>query len=144
SIDFTKSLQTIKETAKVINKQVTKAAGEVQADLFANGEQLVDLTTKTVKDTLGKVDLKVKLEQGVESLKTATQKANTLALETADDLAEGIYTNGKQWQKLAEKAIDGSLKLAAKQQDLIFDTLEAMKKQMATGAKRFTKLFSVN
>ena len=46
----------------------------------------------------------------------------------------------KKWQKVAEKAVKTSLKLADKQQDLVFSTLEAVKSQLIGTATRFKKL----
>lgn len=140
NISFDASFTTIKKAAKVINDQVSKSAGEIRADLYANGEQLVDITTKTVKETIAKIDI----NEGVNTVKKTAQQVNEFALETAEQVVDGMLTNGKGWQDVTEKAVNGGLKLVSKQQDIMFDTLEDMKGQVAKGAKRFTKLFKAN
>jgi hypothetical protein len=77
-------------------------------------------------------------------VKKAAKNANTFALQTAEELVDGAVVNGEKWQTLTEKAVKSGLKLAAKQQDIVFTTLEAVKVQMGGTAKRFKKLFANN
>ena len=81
---------------------------------------------------------------GFDQVKEVAGKANNFVYETSEDLVEGALKRGSEWQEVSEKAIKGGLKLAANQQDLIFDTLELMKGQFIKGRKRFGSLFSNN
>jgi len=59
-------------------------------------------------------------------------------------LVDAALENGKDWQIVAAKAVKGGLKLADKQQDIMFDTLESLKGQAIKSAGRFKELFSKN
>lgn len=76
--------------------------------------------------------------------KSTAKSVNEFALETADEFVDGALANGKRMQKVTAKAIDGGLKLAAKQQDIVFDALETVKGQLAKNAVRFRKIFKAN
>ena len=60
---------------------------------------------------------------------TRTEKAVTTSLEMT-----------AQWQMVADKALKGGLKLAANQQDLVFDILNEIKGQAIESKKKFSKL----
>ena len=60
---------------------------------------------------------------------TGTEKAVNTSLEVA-----------AQWQNVADTAIKGGLKLAANQQELVFDILTEIKDHAIEGKKRFSKL----
>ena len=136
-----KELRTVAaKLAKNVNKQVKETASEVMDDVKANGKELRVAAAKLAKEAVENIHLADRLK----SLKTVAQKTNTYALETAEELVEGMATNGEKWQHVAEKAVKTGLKMAAKQQDFMFSTLEAVKVQVSGGAKRFKKLFSNN
>ncbi|MFT5167079.1 MAG: hypothetical protein ACI8P3_002316, partial [Saprospiraceae bacterium] len=69
---------------------------------------------------------------------------NTYTLKTAENVVDGAIVNGEKLQDITNKAVKGSLKLAAKQQDIVFDTLETVKVQLNHTVVRFRKLFSKN
>ncbi len=67
-------------------------------------------------------------------------KANDFALLKTEEVVSGSLEVTTQWQTVADKAIKGGLKLAAKQQDLTFDALNEIKGQLKESKKRFVKL----
>jgi len=92
-----------------------------------------------------KKNTKVKAPKGminkvVNSTKKVVSNANEYALNTTETVVtEGIEITA-QWQTVTEKAIKGGLKLAANQQDVVFDLLTSVKEQYKDGKKRFAKL----
>ena len=74
--------------------------------------------------------------------KSTLKSANGYALNTTENVvSEGIIV-AEQWQEVADKALKGSLSLAATQQDIVFDALTGMKKHMILSKKRLTKLMA--
>ena len=126
--------------AKNVNSQLKETATEVMEDVKENGKELRATVTKLAKEAVENIHLTERLK----SLKTAAKKTNAYALETAEELVDGMAANSEKWQHVAEKAVKTGLKMAAKQQDFVFSTLEAVKVQLGGGAKRFKKLFSNN
>ena len=143
-IDFSDSIKAITETAKNVNLQMREVAEEVAADLRDNGEQLREMAVAPVKEAYEKAYEAVSEVADIDKLSNATKSANDYTLKTAEELVNGLAANGEKWQKVATKAVEGSLKLAAKQQDIVFGTLETVKGQMAQSVARFRKLFSNN
>ena len=142
--DFSDSINAIKETAKTVNAKVIHTTGEVLEDLKENGEQLKTLTVKPVKEVYSKAVNTVTETVNLENITKVTKTVNAYTLKTAEEIVDGAIVNGEKWQGIAAKAVKGSLKLAAKQQDIVFNTLETVKGQVAQSAVRFRKLFSNN
>lgn len=140
SINFSNSASTIKRAAKSINGQVQEMVTELAGDLKDNGVVIADKAIAPVKKAFEKVNDNINWEYA--DLAKATKSVNDYVLDTADDIVDGVYVNGQKWQGVAEKAIKGGLKLAAKQQDMMFDTMETMKGQFAVGSKRLKKLLA--
>ena len=101
------------------------------------------MATKSAKKAT-KVNERFNFENTIERVKTTTSDVNNFALEATEDLVNEAIVRTEQWQNVATKAIDGCLKLASKQQDIVFDTLESLKGQFAHSRKRFSSLFSKN
>lgn len=135
-VNFTDSLNKIKDTALNVNTQVMDTAADVIDDLKVNGEQLRTTAVKNVKETINKVNETMTLDNLKETAKTV----NKYTLKTADELVDGAIENGEKWQNITTKAVKGGLKLAAKQQDIVFSALETMKGQLADSTLRFKKL----
>lgn len=72
----------------------------------------------------------------LKSVRNTIKNTNKFMLDTTEEVLEESLKRTEDWQNVGEKAIKGGLKLAAKQQDLVFDTLEALKKQIKKGRKR--------
>jgi len=142
--DFSDSVKAIKSTAKTVNTQVKDIAGEVSEDLRENGEQLKEVAVAVVKKAYNKAYDTVAETVTMENIAKTTKTVNAYTLKTAEELVDGAIVNTEKWQGVATKAVKGSLKLAAKQQDIMFDTLETVKDQLTQSANRFKKLFSNN
>lgn len=91
------------------------------------------------KDTK-KVAPKRMIKKAAKTTKNAVVTANDFALDTTETIVTEGLTITAQWQTVTEKAIKGSLKIAASNQDLVFDVLTSVKKQYKDGKKKFTKL----
>lgn len=94
-------------------------------------------TTKSMLDAPKNMVVKA-----LNKTKSTLKSANGYALNTTEEVvSEGIMV-AEQWQMVANKALKGSLSLAATQQDMVFDTLKEMKKHVILSKKRFTKLIA--
>lgn len=142
--DFSDSISAIKETANTVNGQVKQLAGEVVGDLKENGEQLRDIAVAPVKKVYNKAYTRVTETVNTDNLVKATKSVNDYTLKTATEVVDGAIVTSEKWQGVATKAVKGSLKLAAKQQTIMFDTLDTVKDQLTQSASRLKKLFSNN
>lgn len=93
-----------------------------------------------MKKITNKVAPKAMIKNAVKSTKKVVASANDYALDTTETIVAESLSITAQWQKVTEKAIKGGLKLAATNQDLVFDVLHTVKKQYKDGKKQFTKL----
>jgi pyruvate formate-lyase activating enzyme-like uncharacterized protein len=142
-VELTETFEKVQETAKNVNAQVMETASVVVEDVVAVGKAWTNKATETAKTYME--DIKdFNVTKGLEQVKNTAKNLNTNALELTDGLVETTLENGKEWQGVAEKAIKGGLKLAEKQQDIMFDTLETVKGQVVKSATRFRDLFSKN
>lgn len=142
--DFSNSVNAIKNTVSTVNKQIQEVANDVRGDIKENGTQLKEKTIDPVIEVLDKTYDKITDTVNMETISKAAKDANNYALNTAEEIVEVAIENGEKWQTVATKAVKGSLKLASKQQDIIFDTLETVKGQLSKSSSRFRKLFSNN
>lgn len=142
--DFSDSVKAIRETADTVNTQVRQLTSEIVEDLKENGEQLRDRATAPVKKVYEKAYSRVTETVNRENIAKAAKGANDYALKTATEVVDGAIENSEKWQGVANKAVKGGLKLAAKQQEIVFNTLETVKGQLSESATRFKKLFSNN
>ena len=142
--DFSDSVKAIKETAKTVNTQVKEVTEEVVEDLRENGEQLRTMAMTPVKEMYNKAYGIVSETVNLEKIAKVTKEVNAYTLKTTEELVDGALVNGEKLQGIATKAVKGGLKLAAKQQDIVFNTLETAKGQLAQSAIRFRKLFLNN
>lgn len=90
---------------------------------------------KTIKNST-----KGKVSKAMNTTKSMVIKANDFALSTTETAVTETIAVTAQWQTVADKALKGGLKLAANQQDLIFETLVSIKGQLKNSKKRFKKL----
>ena len=82
------------------------------------------------------------INTAIGKTKNTAKKANNFALNTTENTVLETISFIGQWQKVADKAIKGGLKLLNNQQDLVFNTLETAKVQLAQSKNRFSKLFA--
>jgi len=140
TVNFDDSVKTLKTTVKSISRQIENLSDDIAIDLLENGELITEKATQKVKKAYSKISDTVTYD----NLTKTTKEVNKYAVTAADDIVDEMYTNGQKWQKVGDKAVKGGLKLAAKQQDIIFDTLETVKGQFANTANRIVKIFSNN
>ena len=147
-IDFKDSVKAIKETAKTVNTRVKNVADEVTEDLMENGGHFKDYAVASAKEAYGKAYDKVNEtvetvaeNVTIEKISKAAKRINDYTLKTADEFVDGAFENGEKWQEITTKAVKGGLKLAEKQQEIVFDTLETVKGQLTDTAVRVRKLF---
>jgi hypothetical protein len=82
------------------------------------------------------------VSKALNKTKDTFKSVNGYALNTTEEIvSEGIIL-AEQWQTVANTAVKGSLSLAAKQQDIVFDTLTAIKNHVLLSKKRFTQLIA--
>ena len=72
----------------------------------------------------------------LNNVRNTIKSVNKFVLDTTEDVLDETLERAEDWQEVGQKAIEGGIKVAAKQQDLMFDTLEALKNQMVNGKKR--------
>lgn len=82
------------------------------------------------------------INKTVDTVKTTATKANAFALKSTENVVIQTLNVAGQWQGVTAKAVKGGLKLAATQQDIMFDTLEAAKGQAIKGFKRSKALLT--
>lgn len=129
----------IVKTAKTINSQVWGVTKEVTQDVAATTKEWTTKQIETAKQRIGEL-----MDTPEINLSKAIKETNKLALDTTDNMIESAVKNGEKWQKVGEKAVKGGLQLMEKQQDIMFDTLEAVKGQIVEGRNRMQTLFSKN
>ena len=76
----------------------------------------------------------------VAAAKERIEMFNKFVIDTAEDVVDMGIKRTADWQGVTEKAIQGGLKVSAKQQDLVFDALESVKSQIVAGKNQMTKL----
>lgn len=135
-IHVSENVEKIKAAAKKINSQIKETATEIMGDVVANRKELQANANKMAIEAIENVNV----TERVASLKQTVKKANDFTLETAEELVEGFATNGEKWQGVANKAVKSGLKVAARQQDMVFSTLEAVKGQLMNSAARLKSI----
>ena len=137
-IDFNDSVEMVRKTTMSVNKEIWKTAEEVTGDVTATGKEMVNVVAKTAKKAIENMDMTDQLDV----VKKSAKKINKIALETADEIVEGVFENTEKWQNVAAKAVKGGLKLAGRQQEIVFDTLETVKGQLTNSAIRLRKILT--
>lgn len=72
----------------------------------------------------------------MKQIRNSVKRFNKFLLDTTEEIIDETLERTEDWQAVGEKAINGGFKVAAKQQDLVFDVLESAKKQIIKGKKR--------
>ncbi len=84
------------------------------------------------------------IRKTADNIKKQTKNINNSAIELTDSLVEGSIASGAKWQNIFAKAMKNGTTLFGKQQDLVLDTLEAVKGQYIDGGMRFVKLVEMD
>ena len=98
------------------------------------------MASKTSKENNKRFDF----SKTVDTVKTSAKDMNEFVLETSEEVIDATLKSAEQWQNVGEKAIKGGLKLAANQQEVLFDTLDSIKSQLKESRSRVKDLFSRN
>lgn len=139
-VDAKKSINKIKATAEKVTTQIQATANEVFEDVKASGKEMQANAVKMAKEAIDNVNITDRMD----TVKKTVKNANDFTLETAEELVDGMFSNGEKWQNVAAKAVKSGLKIVEKQQDLMFTTLEAVKGQFGTSANRLKNIFKSN
>jgi hypothetical protein len=141
-VNLDKNVKQIKAAAQKMNtKNVAKVKAVVEkldTQITENADEFKKTATKLANDVVENL----KVSDRLTAVKGAVINANEYALQTTNELIDGLESNGTKWQKVGEKAVQTGLKLAENQQDLMFATLEAVKTQIGSTTNRFKKLFA--
>ena len=140
TLDFSNSIDRIAKAAKDVNAQVVETAIDVADDLRNNSIKLKDVAVDQVKEVVDSINI----EDSAKRITKAAKKINKYSLETTEELLDEAIKGSEKWQKVANKAVKGGLHLAERQQEIVFDTLDAIKEQMIEGKNRVKHLFSKN
>ena len=123
-----------------MNNQIQEAANEIFEDVKASGKEMQANAAKMAKEAIENIDV----TERVGAVKKAVKNANNYTLETAEEMVDGMIVYGEKWQNVATKAVKSGLKLAERQQEMMFSTLEAVKGQLGNGALRLRNIFKNN
>ena len=137
-IDATKSINTIKATAEKVNAEIKETVNEVFENVKTSGKEMQANTVKMAHDAINNVNITDRMA----TVKKAVKNVNEFTLETAETIVDAAFTNGEKWQNVAAKAVKSGLKIAEKQQNLMFSTLEAVKGQFTLNSNRLRNIFS--
>ncbi len=132
-VDFSDTFTSIKDTAN-----------EVIEDVMENSQAIADKAIKPVKSVYTNTYKSVADAVTAKAIIKTTKKVNNYALEIAYEIVDDLAVTSEKWHNVVEKAVKGGLKLASKQQDIVFDTLETLKGQFSKNGARLKKLFSNN
>lgn len=135
-VDLKENMGKIKTTATKLTNEIVDTAVELASDIRYSGVQLGAEATKTVKTAVEKAGKPL----NVSKVRKVIATTNNQLVKAADEVLDTTMAKSEEWQAVASKAVKGTLTLAAKQQDILFDTLEAVKGQLVEGSKRMRKL----
>ncbi len=115
-----------------------KVAKKINNEVMENVEEFKKTSTKLANDLVENMQVTDRMN----AMKGAIKNANKVALETSYNLIDGVEVNVEKWQGVAEKAIKTGIKLADKQSEMMFSTLEEVKVHVGNVSNRFQKLFA--
>jgi hypothetical protein len=72
----------------------------------------------------------------LKNVRNTIKNVNKYLLDTTEEVLDETLVRTEDWQKVGEKAIQGGIQVVAKQQDLMFDALETLKKQIQKSKQR--------
>lgn len=138
NFDIKVEVERIKSTATELNEKAIQRVKELNSQVLAKAEDLKSTTAKLANEMMENI----KINERLATAKDMVVNSNKYALEATENAIDNVEKNATEWQKLSEKAVKKGFKLATKQQELVFDTLEEVKAQVKTTRNNFKKLFS--
>jgi hypothetical protein len=138
NFDMDKEVEKIRSSAVELNEKVVNRSKELNSQVLARTEDLKSTIAKLANDMLENI----RLNERITNVKDAVLNSNKYAKDAANNTIDNVEKNATEWQKIGEKAIVRSLKLASKQQELVFETLEEVKSQVLLTRKNLKSLFN--
>jgi hypothetical protein len=138
NFDIKEEVEKIKTSATELNDKVVVKAKDLNTKVTARAEEFKSTTAKLAKDLMENI----KINERLATVKDAVKNSNKYALEATENAIDNVEKNATEWQKLTEKAVKKGLKLASKQQELVFETMEEFKNQVVTSRTNMKNLFS--
>jgi hypothetical protein len=138
NFDIKVEIAKIKTTASELNEKAINRVKELNSQVLAKAEDLKSTTAKLANEMVENI----RINERLATAKDIVVNSNKYALEATENAIDNVEKNATEWQKLSEKAVNKGFKLASKQQELVFDTLEEVKTQVKTTRNNFKKLFS--
>lgn len=135
-----KNVEKLTTTAKDLNKTAVEIGNEVMDDAAEKSKLVGATILKVTKNNVERINF----TKGFNGVKENVKKVNKFVLETAENAIDTGFENTKKWQTIGEKAVNGSLEIADKQQALIFDNLDVLKNQFNNSYNRIKGIFSNN
>jgi hypothetical protein len=138
NFDIKVEIAKIKTSASELNEKAINRVKELNSQVLAKAEDLKSTTAKLANEMVENI----RINERLATAKDMVVNSNKYALEATENAIDNVEKNATEWQKLSEKAVNKGFKLASKQQELVFDTLEEVKTQVKTTRNNFKKLFS--
>jgi hypothetical protein len=138
NFDIKVEIAKIKTSASELNEKAINRVKELNSQVLAKAEDLKSTTAKLANEMVENI----RINERLATAKDIVVNSNKYALEATENAIDNVEKNATEWQKLSEKAVNKGFKLASKQQELVFDTLEEVKTQVKTTRNNFKKLFS--
>jgi hypothetical protein len=138
NFDIKVEIAKIKTSASELNEKAINRVKELNSQVLAKAEDLKSTTAKLANEMVENI----RINERLATAKDIVVNSNKYALEATENAIDNVDKNATEWQKLSEKAVNKGFKLASKQQELVFDTLEEVKTQVKTTRNNFKKLFS--
>ena len=83
-----------------------------------------------LESTVQNFDPKATFETGFDRMGETAGSANAFALDAAEKAIDATVSVSQKWQDLSKDAINAGLKLSANQQELVFQSLTGIKSQL--------------
>ncbi len=138
TIDFSNSIEKIKESAKTVNSEVVDTTIEVLEDLRTNGARIRTVATTKVKEAIDNLTI----DNSMKFVKNTAKNIHNYNIETAEEVIDLAMKGGKEWQLFLAKSLKNGVHFFGQQQDITLTTLEDLKKQYSLGKFKFSNIFN--
>ncbi|MFK7982252.1 MAG: helix-hairpin-helix domain-containing protein [Saprospiraceae bacterium] len=133
TINFSNSIEKIKESAKTVNTEVVDTTVEVLEDLKTNGEKIREVATAKVKEAIENVTV----DNSVKLVKDTAKGIHQYNIETAEEIIEATVDGTKALQNFIAKSLKNGVDFWGQQQNITLTALEDLKKQYGTPEFKF-------
>lgn len=108
TLDIEDNVNKIKETAKIVNAQVSETAAEIVSDVKETGKKLKEVSSKLAKEAVDSLEI----NERISTVKEAATKVNLKVKATATNLVDEAVENGSKLQKNIKKTAKKTIKNA--------------------------------